>query len=258
MMSFKCKYLKINRIKDSQIDSGLLFLWIFPSKYLHFIENQFFIPKTHVNLVFGVVLAMLMTVNTGLCFSDSVNSLLLQNKEKKNTCFTAKQVLCLSPSYEKSPYSLGSNSLQQDTSKKKKIVPDNGLAQQAQTTLVNEIDGMVMDATFSPGGYDFYIDFSQRWTPPNGAINYSIVVKEYPGRGVNIVVAIEVNGKQLVYRRMRPVYTSIHDLAVAAANYLNGYIARGDHLRGVDADGNFIDVQRTDITRQIKTPFDIY
>ena len=84
------------------------------------------------------------------------------------------------------------------------------------------------------------------------------MVKEYRGRGTNMVVAIEVNDKQLVYRRMRPIYPAIHGLAIAAANYLNGYITRGDHLRGVDADGNFIDVQQNDVTRKIKTPFDIY
>jgi len=39
---------------------------------------------------------------------------------------------------------------------------------------------------------------------------------------------------------------------------LNGYIAKGNHLRGVDADGNFIDVQSTNETRKIKTPFDVY
>lgn len=147
----------------------------------------------------------------------------------------------------------------QDTTKKKVVVPNKNQSPPAvQKVVLNEIDGLVIDATFSPGGYDFYVDFSQNWTAPIGAENYTIVVKEYPGRGVNIVVAIEVNGKQLVNRRMRPIYPAIHSLSVAAANYLNGYIAQGNHLRGIDADGNFIDVQQTGVTRQIKTPFDIY
>ncbi len=148
---------------------------------------------------------------------------------------------------------------QVDTTKKKVIQPNKGLGQPITKNIVaNEIDGLLIDATFSPGGYDFYVDFSQNWTPPINAVNYKIVVKEYLGRGTNMVVAIEVNDKQLVYRRMRPIYPAIHGLSVAAANYLNGYIARGDHLRGIDADGNFIDVQQNDVTRKIKTPFDVY
>jgi|GEM_PF-3894067 len=137
---------------------------------------------------------------------------------------------------------------QTDTTKKKITQPNKGLGQAIpQKIVTQEIDGLLLDATFSPGGYDFYIDFSQNWTPPVNATNYKIVVKEYRGRGTNMVVAIEINDKQLVYRRMRPIYPAIHGLAVAAANYLNGYITRGDHLRGIDADGNFIDVQQNDV-----------
>lgn len=153
--------------------------------------------------------------------------------------------------------SIKRTSPQIDTTKKKQ--PNKGLGQQKRQNIVStEIDGLLLDATFSPGGYDFYVDFSHNWTPPANAMNYKIVVKEYQGRGTNMVVAIEVNDKQLVYRRMRPIYPAIHGLATAAATYLNGYIARGDHLRGIDADGNFIDVQQNDVTRKIKTPFDIY
>jgi len=162
-------------------------------------------------------------------------------------------------SYEKLFFSQLNSSPQQDTTKKKLMAPDKGQgAPKQQQIALNEIDGLVIDATFSPGGYDFYIDFSQNWTPPIGAANYTVLIKEYQGRGTNITVAIEVNGKQLVYRRMRPIYPAIHGLSVAAASYLNGYITRGDHLRGIDADGNFIDVQQAGTTRQIKTPFDIY
>jgi len=172
-----------------------------------------------------------------------------------------KEYLKMGTSYEKSPCSYNPlksiTSPQIDTTKKKQ--PNKGLGQQKrQNIATTEIDGLLLDATFSPGGYDFYIDFSQNWTPPVNAMNYKIVVKEYQGRGTNMVVAIEVNDKQLVFRRMRPLYSAIHELAITAANYLNGYIARGDHLRGIDADGNFIDAQQNDVTKKIKTPFDIY
>ncbi len=148
---------------------------------------------------------------------------------------------------------------QRDTTKKRIPQSNKGSVQQKkQQQLITEIDGLLLNATISSAGYDFYVDFSHNWTPPINAKDYTIVVKEYPGRGVNIIVAVEVNGKQLVYRRMRPIYSAIHQLSIAAANYLNGYIAKGNHLRGVDADGNFIDVQATNETRKIKTPFDVY
>lgn len=178
-----------------------------------------------------------------------------------STSFTdLKECLKNGTSYKKvhcSDNPITSTSPQIDTTKKQQ--PNKGLGQQKRQNIGStEIDGLLLDATFSPGGYDFYIDFSHNWIPPANAVNYKIVVKEYQGRGTNMVVAIEVNDKQLVFRRMRPIYPAIHGLATTAATYLNGYIARGDHLRGIDADGNFIDAQQNDVTRKIKTPFDIY
>ncbi len=120
-----------------------------------------------------------------------------------------------------------------------------------------EIDALLLDATFSPGGYDFYVLFSQNWAPP-AASDYQIVIKEYPGKGVNIILAIELNKVQLVYRRLRPTYQNLNWLATAAANYLSNYLAQGNHLLGIDANGNLIDPKKTDATKRIKTPFDIY
>jgi len=204
---------------------------------------------------------ILVFVINGHFMGHSKNSFFLKKsiETTNNTYFTdLNEYLKNGTSYEKldcSYFPIKNLSPQIDTTKKKQ--PDKGLGQ-LQNIITTEIDGLLLDATFSPGGYDFYIDFSQNWTPPANAINYKIVVKEYQGRGTNMVVAIEVNDKQLVFRRMRPIYPAIHGLAITAANYLNGYIARGDHLKGVDADGNFIDVQQNDVTKKIKTPFDIY
>ncbi|MEM6316508.1 MAG: hypothetical protein AAF960_02505 [Bacteroidota bacterium] len=172
------------------------------------------------------------------------------------------------PSTEKIPSSLSLSSRdygqkyssQTDTTKKKITLPNKGIGQKKNPPRASsmEVDGLLLNTTFSPGGYDFYVALSQNFTPPNGAYGYHIVVKEYEGRGVNITLAVEVNGKQLVYRRMRPIYPAVNGLAISVANYLSGYLTRGDHLSGVDADGNFIDIQQTDVTRRIKTPFDIY
>ena len=219
-------------------------------------------------LFFGIWMSIFVMMNSAIAHSKTNKCSLFFGKKSIETAdityFTELKVpIKNSASYEKSHCSyipIGNNySPQIDTTKNKIKRPNKGLGQLVTQNIVpTEIEGLLLDATFSPGGYDFYIDFSQNWTAPAKASNYKIVVKEYPGRGAIIVVAIEVNDKQLVYRRMRPIYPAIHGLSVAAANYLNGYIARGDHLRGVDADGNFIDVQQNDVTRKIKTPFDIY
>lgn len=70
-------------------------------------------------------------------------------------------------------FPIGNNySPQIDTTKKKVIQPNKGLGQPITKNIVTtEIDGLLLDATFSPGGYDFYIDFSQNWTPPITATN---------------------------------------------------------------------------------------
>ena len=145
--------------------------------------------------------------------------------------------------------------LQPDTSKKTTSNADTGFAR--TTVPSGDADALVLNATYSPGAYDFYVLFSQNWVAPE-ASDYQIVIKEYPGRGVNIVLAIELNEVQLVYRQLRPTYEALHWLATAAANYLSNYIAQGNHLLGVDANGNLIDPKKTDATRRIKTPFDIY
>jgi len=210
----------------------------------------------------GISFLVLLCSPTGYSSNSHVIKKSIQTTDK--IYFTElKESFKEGSSYEKSHCSYmpiqNNYSPQIDTTKKKIKQPNEGLGQiVTQNIIPTEIDGLLLDATFSPGGYDFYIDFSQNWTAPATATNYKIVVKEYPGRGANIIVAIEVNDKQLVYRRMRPIYPTIHALSIAATNYLNGYIARGDHLRGVDADGNFIDVQQNNTTKQIKTPFDIY
>lgn len=219
-------------------------------------------------LFFGIGMSVFFIMNSAIAHSKTNKHPLLFSQASIETTdityFTELKVpIKKGASYEKLHclyIPIGGNySPQIDTTKKKIKQPNKGLGQIVNQNIVpTEIDGLLLDATFSPGGYDFYVDFSQNWTAPMLASNYKIVVKEYPGRGANIVVAIEVNDKQLVYRRMRPIYPAIHGLSVAAANYLNGYIARGDHLRGVDADGNFIDVQQNNVTRKIKTPFDIY
>lgn len=194
--------------------------------------------------------------------NEKPNTLSDVNKESSNS------VVLKSSSYEKQLYTnkisylsiINSKSLNNLSKTKKKLLKLNkGLDSIPEQRIVTtEIDALLLDATFSPGGYDFYIDFSQNFTPPAGASGYTVLVKEYPGRGANIVVAVEVNGKQLVYRRLRPIYPAVHGLSVSVANYLSGYLARGDHLSGVDADGNFIDSRQTNSTRQIKTPFDVY
>ncbi|MFK7983682.1 MAG: CsgE family curli-type amyloid fiber assembly protein, partial [Saprospiraceae bacterium] len=149
----------------------LLFLnlWIFVFIINGHSENSFFIKES----------------------IESTNEASLTDLKKCNENRTSyKQVPCV---YN----SIKCTSPQIDTTKKKQ--PNKGLSQQKRQNIVStEIDGLLLDATFSPGGYDFYIDFSHNWIPPANAMNYKIVVKEYQGRGANMVVAIEVNDKQLV------------------------------------------------------------
>ena len=67
-----------------------------------------------------------------------------------------------------------------------------------------EIDGLILDETRSKIGRDFYEIFYNRWTPPSGAKDFLITIRELPGRGIGSRISIEVNENIILYRFLQP------------------------------------------------------
>ncbi len=99
-------------------------------------------------------------------------------------------------------------------------------------TKLIEINGMVMNASLTRGGYDFYLYFTRHWAEPNNVPNYNITINEFPGRGRNIRVGIMVNEKQVFTRNIQPSAAGLESLAKALADYIYGYITSGKHVAG--------------------------
>lgn len=97
-------------------------------------------------------------------------------------------------------------------------------------TKLIEINGMVMNASMTRGGYDFYLYFTRHWAEPNNVPNYNITINEFPARGRTIRVGIMVNEKQVFTRNIQPSAAGLESLAKALADYIYGYITSGKHV----------------------------
>jgi hypothetical protein len=108
-------------------------------------------------------------------------------------------------------------------------------------TKLVEINGMVMNASTTRGGYDFYLYFTRHWAEPNNVPSYNITINEFPGRGRNIRVGIMVNEKQVFTRNIQPSADGLESLAKALADYIHGYITSGKHVASERSAPEYLD-----------------
>jgi curli production assembly/transport component CsgE len=107
-----------------------------------------------------------------------------------------------------------------------------------------EIEGLVVDATATKVGRDFYDVFFSKWEPDPSLPSLSITVTErpLPNRGSQIIVSMEDN---IIFQRfVQPRYDALEEnaeLAVRLAlNYLNNYEMIQKQLQGDDLSGSGI------------------
>lgn len=107
-----------------------------------------------------------------------------------------------------------------------------------------EIEGLVVDATATKVGRDFYDIFFSKWDPEANLPSLSIKVTErpLPNRGSQVIVLIEDN---VIFQRfVQPRYDALEEnaeLAVQLAlNYLNNYEKIQKQLQGDDLSGSGI------------------
>ncbi|WP_165699350.1 CsgE family curli-type amyloid fiber assembly protein [Hymenobacter jejuensis] len=77
-----------------------------------------------------------------------------------------------------------------------------------------EIEGLVIDQTVSKIGHDFYDVFFGQWDPPSDLGDFTVVVREKPGRGNNTLVSVEVNESELLELPLPPRYEDIEAAAL--------------------------------------------
>ena len=107
-----------------------------------------------------------------------------------------------------------------------------------------EIEGLVVDATTTKVGRDFYDIFFSKWEPDPGLPSLSITVTErpLPNQGSQIIVSTEDN---IIFQRfVQPRYDALEENAELAVqlvlNYLNNYEMIQKQLQGDDLAGTGI------------------
>jgi len=94
-----------------------------------------------------------------------------------------------------------------------------------------EIDGLILDETRTKIGRDFYEILYNRWTPPMGAKDFMITVKEMPSRGIGARLSIQVNGNIILYRFIQPRGDLIEEEANITISYLKQYLMKNENLK---------------------------
>lgn len=94
-----------------------------------------------------------------------------------------------------------------------------------------EIDGLILDETRSKIGRDFYETFYNRWTPPMGAKDFSIIIKELPPRGIGARVSIHVNDNLVLFRFLQPRGEVVEQEANISISYVKRYLMQNENIK---------------------------
>ena len=124
------------------------------------------------------------------------------------------------------------DSLQQDAPAfLKEIIEDIEAENSKSSSYDLEIDGLIVDATVTKAGRDFYQVFYNNWQAPPNAKNFSIEIKEKPSRGLGTIVSIDVNDRQVIEIPLQPRYDIIESMAEQAVRSIYGYLQNYEQIQ---------------------------
>lgn len=108
---------------------------------------------------------------------------------------------------------------------------------EAERRLIPEsygISGLVVDETRTTIGRDFYDVFYDAWQPPEGSVNYTVVIEEQPVPSLGTRVIVRLNDQVTFDSRLQPRYELIQQAARAAVAYTQRALAETAPLsRGI-------------------------
>jgi curli production assembly/transport component CsgE len=93
-----------------------------------------------------------------------------------------------------------------------------------------EIEGLVVDQTITKVGHDFYDAFFTLWEAPANAGDFTIIIREKPARGTNILISVEVNDNELLELPLQPKAEVIEETAVYAVGTAGEYIINSRNI----------------------------
>lgn len=93
------------------------------------------------------------------------------------------------------------------------------------------IDGLIIDETRTKMGRDFYDIFFSNWDAPEGARNFTLTIKELPGRATSSFISIEVNDQEILELPLQPRYDVIEEMAQYAVARCYEYFANYEQIQ---------------------------
>lgn len=88
-----------------------------------------------------------------------------------------------------------------------------------------ESAGLVLDQTLTKLGRDFFELFYNGFEPPAGALDYTIVIGERPVRPGAALVAVSLDGTDLLELPLSPRYDQMVEIAAEAIDLVKGQLA---------------------------------
>ena len=87
-----------------------------------------------------------------------------------------------------------------------------------------EIDGLVVDETQTRLGGDFYALFHASWIAPEGAVNFTIVVREQPLPNIGTRILVHVNDEVAFQTQLQPREEMVEAAAQQGLFYTHRFV----------------------------------
>ncbi|MFC5270408.1 CsgE family curli-type amyloid fiber assembly protein [Adhaeribacter terreus] len=109
--------------------------------------------------------------------------------------------------------------------------------QKAESALIFEIDGLLIDETLTKTGHDFYDIFYSSWEAPEQVNNYTVRIIERPLRGRGFQIIVAVNDVEIIEENLQPRYDMLEAAALNAVESTRGYLLNYENLKNqIDSD----------------------
>lgn len=113
----------------------------------------------------------------------------------------------------------------------------NAIATQ-EATIGLEIDGLVLNETRTRIGGEFYELFFKQWVAPREASNFTIILREKPGRGRGSQIIILINEQLVFVRQLPPQVQMIQPLVKESFRVLHYQLIEAAQVRNQLGDGD--------------------
>jgi curli production assembly/transport component CsgE len=89
---------------------------------------------------------------------------------------------------------------------------------------------LVIDQTVTKIGHDFYDIFFGQWDPPAGLGDFTVVIREKPGRATTTIISMEVNDNELLELPLQPKYEAIEEAALYSLAVAQEYLVNASNV----------------------------